>query len=42
MAIFPAFFWGNITQENVFCDILEEKKSISTLYKKKNFKKSKI
>ena len=26
MAIFPTFYWGNIGQENVFYDILEQKK----------------
>ena len=25
MAIFPTFFWGNIAQENIFYDILEQK-----------------
>ena len=27
MAIFPSFFLGNIGQENVFYDILEQKKT---------------
>ena len=31
MAIFQAFFLGNIGQENVFYDILEQKKSLSRL-----------
>ena len=38
---FQIFFLGNIGQENVFYDILEEKK-ICLGYKNKKFKKSKI
>ena len=41
MAIFPTFFLGNIGQENVFHDILEEKNAFLG-YKNKKFKKSKI
>ena len=41
MAIFPRFFLlGNIGQENVFYDILQQKNSFLG-YKKKKFKKSK-
>ena len=40
MAIFPTFFLGNIGQENVFYDILEQKNAFLG-YKKKKFKKSK-
>ena len=39
MAIFPAFFLGNIGQENVFYDILERKNAFLG-YKNKTFKKS--
>ena len=39
MAIFPAFFLGNIGQENVFYDILERKNAFLG-YKNKKFKKS--
>ena len=42
MAIFPSFFLGNIGQENVFYDILEQKKNPFLGYKNKNFKTSKI
>ena len=41
MAIFPAFFLGDLVQENVFYDILE-RKSAFLGYKNKKFKKSKI
>ena len=41
MAIFPdVFFFGNIGQEKVFNDILEQKKSFPG-YRNKKFKKSK-
>ena len=41
MAIFPTFFFlGNIGQENVFYDILEQKNAFLG-YKNKKFKKSK-
>ena len=40
MAIFPTFFFGNIGQENVFCDILE-RKNVFLGYEKNKFKKSK-
>ena len=40
LAIFPTFFFsGNIGQENVFYDIIEQKKNILR-YKNKKFKKS--
>ena len=28
MAIFPTFFLGNISQGNVFCDILQKKRML--------------
>ena len=37
MAIFPIFLLGNIGQENVFCDILEQKNAFLG-YKKQKFK----
>ena len=40
MAIFPTFFLGNITQEDVFYDILERKNAFLG-YKNNKFKKSK-
>ena len=40
MDIFPTFFLGNIAKENVFYDILEQKKAFLG-YKNKKFKKSK-
>ena len=41
MGIFPTFFFlGNIGQENVFYDILEQKNAFLA-YKNKNFKKYK-
>ena len=40
MAIFPTFFWGNISQENVFYSILEQKNAFVG-HKKKKFKKLK-
>ena len=40
MAIFPAFFIGNLGQENVFYDILERENAFLG-YKNKKFKKSK-
>ena len=40
MAIFPTFFLGNIGQENVFYDILEQKNAFLGS-KNKKFKKSK-
>ena len=40
MAIFPFFFLGNIKQENVLYDILEQKKTFLG-YKNKKFQKSK-
>ena len=39
MAIFPTFFLGNISQENVFYDILERKNAFLG-YKNKKSKKS--
>ena len=41
MAIFPTFFLGNISQENVFYDILERKHILYKAIKNKKFKKSK-
>ena len=41
MAIFQLFFLGNISQENVFYDSLEQKKPYLG-YNNKKFKKSKI
>ena len=42
MAIFFIFFFlGNMGQENVVYDILEQKKRLSSLYKYKKFKKEK-
>ena len=41
IAMFPAFFLGNISQENVFYDILERKNAFLG-YKNNKFKKSKI
>ena len=42
MAIFFIFFFlGNMGQENVVYDILEQKKRLSSLYKNKKFKKEK-
>ena len=38
MAIFPTFFLGNIGQENVFYDILEQKNAFLG-YKKKDVEK---
>ena len=40
MAIFPTFVLGNIGQENVFYDILEQKSTFLG-YKNEKFKKSK-
>ena len=40
MAIFSTFFLGNIDQENVFYDILEQKNDFLR-HKNKKFKKSK-
>ena len=40
MAIFPTFFLGNISQENVFYNIVEPKHTFLD-YKSKKFKKSK-
>ena len=40
MASFTTFFFGNIGQENVFYDILEQKNAFLG-YKNKKFKKSK-
>ena len=40
MTIFSTFFLGNISQENVFYDILEQK-NVFLAYKNKKFKKSK-
>ena len=40
MAIFPFFFLGNVGLENVFYEILEQKKAFLG-YKKKKFKQSK-
>ena len=40
MVIFPTFFFGSIGQENVFNDILEQKKAILG-HKNKKFKQSK-
>ena len=42
MAVFPTFFLGNIDQENVFYDILEQKKYLSRLYKQKVQKVEKL
>ena len=39
MGIFPTFFFGNISQENVFYDNLE-RKNVSLGDKDKKFKKS--
>ena len=36
MAIFPSFFLGNIGQENVFYDILEQKKRLNEILERKN------
>ena len=41
MAIFQFFFLGNISQENVFYDIVERKKAFLG-YKNKKFKRRKI
>ena len=41
MAIFPTFFLCNEGQENVFYDILEQKKNAFLAYKNKKFKQSK-
>ena len=41
LAIFQPFFLGNISQENVFFDILKQKNAFLG-YKKKNFKNRKI
>ena len=42
MAIFFIFFFlGNMGQENIVYDILEQKKRLSSLYKNKKFKKEK-
>ena len=38
--LFQPFFLGNIDQENVFYDILQQKNAFPS-YKNKNFKKSK-
>ena len=40
MDIFPTFFLGNIAKENVFYDILEQKKAFLG-YKNSKFKRSK-
>ena len=40
MTIFPTFFYGNIGQENVLYDILQEKTNFLG-YKNKKLKKSK-
>ena len=40
LPFFQLFFLGNIGQENVFYDILEQKNAFLS-YKNKNFKKSK-
>ena len=40
IVIFPTFYKGNIGQENVFYDILEQKNAFLG-YKEKKFKKSK-
>ena len=40
MTIFQTFFLGNIDQENVFNDIVEQKKAFLS-YKNKKFQKSK-
>ena len=40
MTIFPTFFLGKISQENVFLDILERKNAFLS-YNNKKFKKSK-
>ena len=43
MTIFPpSFFLANIGQENVFYNILEQKKSLSRPKKQKNYKVKKI
>ena len=43
MAIFPTFFFlGNMGHENGFCDNLEQKKSLSRLYKQKVQKVEKL
>ena len=39
MAIFPTFFLGNIGQESIFYDILEQKNAFQG-YEKKKFKKA--
>ena len=39
---FQLFFLGNIGQENVFYNILEQKKNPFIGYENNNFKKSKI
>ena len=41
MAIFPTFFLGSMGQENVFCDILEQKNAFLG-YNNKKFKTPKI
>ena len=41
MAIFTTFFLGSMGQENVFCDILEQKNAFLG-YKNKKFKSRKI
>ena len=41
IAIFLTFFFGNIGQETVFCNILE-RKTVFLDYKNKNFNQSKI
>ena len=41
MAIFPTFFLGSMGQENVFCDILEQRNAFLG-YKHKKFKSPKI
>ena len=40
MAIFPTFFLGNISQKNIFYDILERKNAFLR-YKNRKLKKSK-
>ena len=40
MALFPRFFLGNLGQENVFYDILEQKNAFLS-YKNKKFKHAK-
>ena len=42
MAIFQSFFLGNIGQENVFYDILEQKKCVSKLLKQEVQKVEKL